>query len=141
MNSKTILNLPSEDEIIQAIFDSVDIRGINLEDYRYKFTNKESGLYDRLVDLFSKSVGDAFEINIPIKSSNHWESKCYSVIFVEKQEDIEPLYQALCKQDNYWEYDHKEIIQRKYLAHLQFSWPPEKRAFLFLCHAELWIRL
>lgn len=47
MNSKTILNLPSEDEIIQDIFDSVDIRGINLEDYRYKFTNKESGLYEK----------------------------------------------------------------------------------------------
>ena len=109
---KTILNLPSEDEIIQAIFDSVDIRGIDLENYRYKFTNKESGLYDRLVALFSKSAGMEFKINVPLVSSNHWNCKFDSVIFVEKFEDVEPLYLALCKQNEHWQFPpYKKIIQ------------------------------
>jgi hypothetical protein len=40
----------------------------------------------------------------------HWESKMYGVILVEKEEYIEPLWELLCKQDDYWE-DYKNIIK------------------------------
>lgn len=39
-----------------------------------------------------------------------WESKVDGVILVQKEEDIEPLFQLLCEQDDYWE-DYKELIQ------------------------------
>lgn len=38
-----------------------------------------------------------------------WESKMYGAIFVEKEEDIDPLFKLLCDQDDYWE-DYKELI-------------------------------
>lgn len=39
-----------------------------------------------------------------------WYSKLSSVIFVEKKEDIEPLWKLLCEQDEYWE-QYKKIIK------------------------------
>jgi hypothetical protein len=45
---------PTEEEILQTIFDCVDIRGINLEEYKHNFMNEESGLYDALVKLFHR---------------------------------------------------------------------------------------
>lgn len=45
---------PSEDEILDIIIDAVFIRGVELEYYRRNFTNEQSGLYDRLIELFNK---------------------------------------------------------------------------------------
>lgn len=45
---------PSEDEVIDTIMSCVDIRGIDLEHYRRNFTDKECGLYSKLVELFKK---------------------------------------------------------------------------------------
>lgn len=44
--------LPTEEQVLQKIFDCVSIRGIELEDYKYNFINEQSGLYDALVKLF-----------------------------------------------------------------------------------------
>lgn len=45
-------SLPTEDQVLKTIFDCVFIRGIELEDYKWNFTNEQSGLYDALVKLF-----------------------------------------------------------------------------------------
>lgn len=45
-------SLPSEEQVLQTIFDCVSIRGIELEDYKRNFTNEQSGLYDALIKLF-----------------------------------------------------------------------------------------
>lgn len=45
-------SLPTEDQVLNTIFDRVFIRGINLETYKRNFTNEQSGLYDALVKLF-----------------------------------------------------------------------------------------
>ena len=45
-------SLPTEEQVLQTIFDYVFIRGIELENYKRNFTNEESGLYDALVKLF-----------------------------------------------------------------------------------------
>ena len=41
---------------------------------------------------------------------NHWESKINGVILVEKEKDIDPLWNLLCEQDCYWEY-YKNLIK------------------------------
>jgi hypothetical protein len=57
--SKTNINgntgLPTEEQVLNTIFDCVFIRGIELEDYRRNFSNQECKLYDRLVSLFNKN--------------------------------------------------------------------------------------
>lgn len=45
-------SLPTEEQVLETIFDCVFIRGIELEDYKRNFTNEQSGLYDALVKLF-----------------------------------------------------------------------------------------
>jgi len=45
-------SLPTEEQVLQTIFDCVFIRGIDLEDYKQNFTDERSGLYDSLVKLF-----------------------------------------------------------------------------------------
>lgn len=45
-------SLPTEEQVLQTIFDCVFIRGMELEDYKRNFTNEQSGLYDALVKLF-----------------------------------------------------------------------------------------
>lgn len=45
-------SLPTEEQVLKTIFDCVFIRGIELEDYKWNFTNEQSGLYDALVKLF-----------------------------------------------------------------------------------------
>ncbi len=45
-------SLPTEEQVLQTIFDCVFIRGIELEDYKQNFTNEQSGLYNALVKLF-----------------------------------------------------------------------------------------
>lgn len=47
--------LPSEEQVLQTIFGRVDIRGIELEDYKRNFSNEQSGLYDALIELFYKT--------------------------------------------------------------------------------------
>ena len=44
------------------------------------------------------------------KCQSFWYSKRESVILVEKQEDIEPLWRLLCEQDDYWE-PYKNLIK------------------------------
>lgn len=44
------------------------------------------------------------------KGYNSWDSKVEGVILVEKEEDVGPLFQLLCEQDDYWE-DYRELIQ------------------------------
>lgn len=39
-----------------------------------------------------------------------WKSKCQGVVFVQKQEDIEPVWRALCAQDEYWK-SYKNLIK------------------------------
>lgn len=39
-----------------------------------------------------------------------WNSKYYGVVFVEREEHIEPVFKALCEQDDYWE-NCKKLIQ------------------------------
>lgn len=39
-----------------------------------------------------------------------WESKCQGVVFVAKEEDVEPVWEALCEQDDYWE-SYKNLIK------------------------------
>ncbi len=46
--------VPTEEEVLSTIFDSVFIRGIDLNDYKRNFSNSESGLYDSLIKLFKK---------------------------------------------------------------------------------------
>lgn len=46
--------VPTEEEVLSTIFDSVFIRGIDLKDYKRNFSNSESGLYDSLIKLFKK---------------------------------------------------------------------------------------
>ena len=54
LNIPTVsVSLPTEEQVLQTIFDSVFIRGIELENYKRNFTNEQSGLYDALVKLFS----------------------------------------------------------------------------------------
>ncbi len=50
---------------------------------------------------------------IVLESSKHWESKGYGAIFVEKEENIRPVYDYLVNQDNYWERntDKNELIK------------------------------
>ena len=45
-------SLPTEEQVLQTIFDCVFIRWIELEDYKRNFTNEQNGLYDALVKLF-----------------------------------------------------------------------------------------
>jgi hypothetical protein len=54
LENNNINNLPTEEQVLQTIFNCVDIRGIELEDYKYNFTNERSGLYNSLVKLFSR---------------------------------------------------------------------------------------
>ena len=54
-------------------------------------------------------------MEIPFKprkftGANRWQSKCYGVVLVSKQEDIDPLWELLCKQDSYWE-EYKYLIK------------------------------
>lgn len=46
--------VPTEEEVLNTIFNSVSIRGIDLRDYERNFSNTESGLYDSLIKLFKK---------------------------------------------------------------------------------------
>lgn len=39
-----------------------------------------------------------------------WEAKQQGVVFVSKAEDIEPVWEALCEQDDYWE-SYKNLIK------------------------------
>jgi len=48
-------SLPTEEQVLQTIFDCVSIRGIELKDYERNFTNEQSGLYDALVKLFNRN--------------------------------------------------------------------------------------
>lgn len=45
-----------------------------------------------------------------LKCEGYWHDKKQSIIFVEKEEDINVLHKLLCEQDEYWE-DYKHIIQ------------------------------
>lgn len=39
-----------------------------------------------------------------------WESKQQGVVFVQKESDIEAVWEALCEQDDYWE-SYKNLIK------------------------------
>jgi len=43
---------PTEESVVDAIIDSVSIRGISLEDYKREFTNERSGLFDVLNKIY-----------------------------------------------------------------------------------------
>jgi hypothetical protein len=45
------IEYPTEQEIIDCIMNCVDIRGINLSDYRANFLNENSGLYDSIMNI------------------------------------------------------------------------------------------
>jgi hypothetical protein len=51
---ETEKHIPTEEELLNVIFESVDIRGIDLILYKRSFSNKESGLYDNIMKLFNK---------------------------------------------------------------------------------------
>jgi hypothetical protein len=41
-------------------------------------------------------------VKVTLKSQDEWNSKMYSVIFVNSQKDKELLWELLVKQDRYW---------------------------------------
>ena len=45
-----------------------------------------------------------------VECQNYWMSKIEGVIFVEKESDIEILFDALVKQDDYWK-SYKRLIK------------------------------
>lgn len=49
-------------------------------------------------------------IKMNFKGQDHWQSKKWGVIFVEKEEDINPLFKLLLAQDSYWE-QYKSLIK------------------------------
>jgi len=51
----SIVNIPTEEQVLQTIFNCVFIRGIELEEYKHQFSNKQSGLYDALIKLFNNN--------------------------------------------------------------------------------------
>lgn len=54
-----------------------------------------------------------FEIKIKPKTfqcQGMWSSKAEGVVFVEKEEHIEPMWDMLCEQDDYWE-SYKNLIK------------------------------
>lgn len=42
--------------------------------------------------------------------ADQWYSKCYGVILVKDEKDIDPLWKLLCEQDSYWE-AYKNLIK------------------------------
>lgn len=38
-----------------------------------------------------------------VTSQEGWTAKMQGVVLVQKQEDIEPIWEAFCEQDDYWE--------------------------------------
>lgn len=42
--------------------------------------------------------------------SDSWESKQYGVVLVEKEDNIEPIWELLCEQDVTWKY-YKNLIK------------------------------
>lgn len=40
----------------------------------------------------------------------YWDSKIHGVVFVSTEEEIEPLWKALCEQDETWK-QYRELIQ------------------------------
>lgn len=58
LNKKNNLEkkLPTEDEIIDTILNSVFIRGIDLETYRREFTDERSGLITNLNNLYKSKL-------------------------------------------------------------------------------------
>ena len=51
-NQCAILSIPTKNEVIDCVIQSIDIRGINLEDYRYNL--ERDNLYENLVQLFKE---------------------------------------------------------------------------------------
>ena len=49
-------NMPSEEEVLNTIFDCVSIRGIDLKEYTYEFSDDHSGLYSALCELFKNKM-------------------------------------------------------------------------------------
>lgn len=45
-----------------------------------------------------------------LECAEYWQRKAYGVVLVQKESDIEPLFQALCEQDDYWE-SYKNLIK------------------------------
>jgi len=45
-----------------------------------------------------------------IECPEYWDERVQGVIFVETEEEIEPLWKALCEQDDYWE-DYRKLIE------------------------------
>lgn len=45
-----------------------------------------------------------------VQCNNYWTSKINGAVFVEKEEDIEPVWKVLCEQDEYWEC-YKNLIK------------------------------
>lgn len=76
-----LLPLYTKDDVLEAIFDNVDIRGIELENYKSNFEN--SGLYERLCRMFNYPIIEAVvvEKTIPvtyahIKATCGWNEFC-----------------------------------------------------------------
>jgi hypothetical protein len=45
-----------------------------------------------------------------LKRYDSWEHKCQGVVLVEKEEDIEPLFEHLVAHDDYWK-SYKDLIR------------------------------
>lgn len=53
-----------------------------------------------------------FKLIQTIVSDDSWEPKWHGVIFVKEESHIEPLWSALCEQDDYWESEYaKKLIK------------------------------
>ncbi len=51
------------------------------------------------------------EVKVSYNGGSKWRTKLKGVIYVEKEEHIDVLYDLLLKQDEYWD-KHKEVIKR-----------------------------
>lgn len=54
MHREIFENVPTEEEVLNTIINNIDIRGIDLEDYRFHLSSEKSNLYQALVTLFRK---------------------------------------------------------------------------------------
>ena len=45
-----------------------------------------------------------------LECQESWSAKTYGVILVNTEDEITPLFNALCEQDDYWE-DYKKLIK------------------------------
>lgn len=96
----TINSLPTEEQVLKTIFDSVFIRGMDLEEYEIYFSNDRSGLYDALTKLFTglNNVQEKKK-TIIIREDNEWEAEVFNYV-IEVTEEQERIIREKCEEND-----------------------------------------